>query len=37
MNPTVSVAGFDLKSTWQAVSLRSALTALLLACLVDVP
>jgi arylsulfatase A-like enzyme len=31
MNPTLSVACFFLKSAWQAVSLRSALTALLLA------
>ena len=31
MKPSLTVACFSLKSVWQAVSLRSALTALLLA------
>ena len=37
MEPTLTVACFLLKSAWQAVSLRSALTALLLAPLAALP
>ncbi len=35
MKPTLTVACFFLKSAWQAVSLRSVLTALLLAPLAE--